>query len=79
MGIVWPPFPPEPPLPPDDVPLLWLPGPEGELIVSPQPINKTESIAGAAIPAECRKESQVAVAHRKIVGSTLLTVIFIAM
>jgi hypothetical protein len=72
MGIVWPPFPPEPPQPSDDVPVLWLPG---ALIVSPHPINKAESIAGAVMPAECRKELQATVAHRMIVCSTLLTVI----
>ena len=76
MGIVWPPFAPETPPPSDDVPVLWLPG---GLIVSPHPINKTESIAAAVMPAECRKKLQVAVAQRMIVGSTLLTVIFIAM
>jgi len=75
MGIVWPPFPPEPP-PPDDVPVLWL---LGGLIVSPHPTNKTESTVGTVTPAECRKELQVAVAQPMIVGSTLLTVIFIAM
>ena len=52
---------------------------EVELSVKPHPINKRGSIASAVMPAECRKELQVAVAHRMTIGGTFLAVIFIAL